>query len=483
MSTQAKKKDLHYLHVVIVLALMFLFRFLPAPAPITPYGMQVIGIFLGMLYGWCLTNNLIWPSLLAFAAMATTDFGSGMDVMVGLFNNQSVVMIVFGSFLMGPLAASGAGDYLVYKMLTLKMVAGKPWRITLMLVVGLYVLSLVVTNQMLIMLLILSLLPSTLKACGYTPQDKYPNMLIMGIACAMLLSCMAYPFMNVSLMPIGTLYASTGLAMDNAKWMIVMIGGSILFLLGFVMMMKLMRCDASKMVNISGGELEERFKNGIDSYQKAILVATAVLLIGCVVVSFFGGTEGIRAFFTKFGTYGLFLLVPAVMMFIKVDEKPLLTSKMILDYFPWDLFFCLTAAMFVAGQLTAQTTGVSAAAGMLLGSLYSGIGEYWFFLIIGILCYFLTNFLNNIAMMMVFLSVLYGLFAQGLLADVYTATLMVTFFSVLGFWAPSGSVQAAMAHSFEMQDPKTYYKLGVPILLYGFVFLAVFFLPFSMFIF
>ena len=41
-----------YIHLAITLAFMFLFRFIPAPAPLTPYGMAVIGVFLGMIYGW-----------------------------------------------------------------------------------------------------------------------------------------------------------------------------------------------------------------------------------------------------------------------------------------------------------------------------------------------------------------------------------------------------------------------------------------------
>lgn len=46
MSVQAAKKNNIYLHAIIVGIFMFLFRFIPAPAPITAYGMQVLGIFI-----------------------------------------------------------------------------------------------------------------------------------------------------------------------------------------------------------------------------------------------------------------------------------------------------------------------------------------------------------------------------------------------------------------------------------------------------
>ena len=49
---QAKWADWYWLHIVIMLIFMFGFRYLPAPLPVTPVGMHVLGIFIGMLYGW-----------------------------------------------------------------------------------------------------------------------------------------------------------------------------------------------------------------------------------------------------------------------------------------------------------------------------------------------------------------------------------------------------------------------------------------------
>lgn len=53
---------IHYIDVAIVLLFMLCFGLLPAPDPITPFGMRVVGVLLGCLYGW-LRGSLIWPSL------------------------------------------------------------------------------------------------------------------------------------------------------------------------------------------------------------------------------------------------------------------------------------------------------------------------------------------------------------------------------------------------------------------------------------
>ena len=57
-----KKIIRNYINIAIIFGVMILFHFIPAPAPITPLGMQIIGIFLGLIYGWS-TCGMLWPSL------------------------------------------------------------------------------------------------------------------------------------------------------------------------------------------------------------------------------------------------------------------------------------------------------------------------------------------------------------------------------------------------------------------------------------
>ena len=66
-----KKIDLKWLHTIIVFLLMFGFGQLPPIAPITELGMRVLGVFLGMLYGWS-ACSILWPSLLGMISLGMT---------------------------------------------------------------------------------------------------------------------------------------------------------------------------------------------------------------------------------------------------------------------------------------------------------------------------------------------------------------------------------------------------------------------------
>ncbi len=72
MTAATKKiKPTYWIHSAIAISFMLFFRFLPAPEPLTPYGMALLGIFIGAVYGWC-TVSMIWPSLLALTLMGLT---------------------------------------------------------------------------------------------------------------------------------------------------------------------------------------------------------------------------------------------------------------------------------------------------------------------------------------------------------------------------------------------------------------------------
>lgn len=74
MSAQlCKNKPSYYLWMLIIIFCMFGFRLFPAIEPLTPVGMQVVGVFLGMVIGWS-TVGLLWPSILGLVAVGFTGY-------------------------------------------------------------------------------------------------------------------------------------------------------------------------------------------------------------------------------------------------------------------------------------------------------------------------------------------------------------------------------------------------------------------------
>ena len=96
MSSSEKKKDLYYVHSAITIALFVFTGFLPPFGDITPLGMKVLGVFLGMLYGW-LTVGFAWPSLLGLfflGVTGVTDVGSALSA--GWGSLYASVLVILG---------------------------------------------------------------------------------------------------------------------------------------------------------------------------------------------------------------------------------------------------------------------------------------------------------------------------------------------------------------------------------------------------
>ena len=94
MSQVAKKDGASYwLRVVLWIGLSLFGWFVPAVDPITPFGMRVASIFIGMMFGWiCL--DLIYPSFFAIVLLALASGKTAQTFFFGGFGSEIVVMII-----------------------------------------------------------------------------------------------------------------------------------------------------------------------------------------------------------------------------------------------------------------------------------------------------------------------------------------------------------------------------------------------------
>ncbi len=72
-ASKKSKNTFYYINIVIMFALMFGIGQLPTFGQVTPLGMQILGIFVAVLYGWC-TVNLLWPSLFGIETVGMTEY-------------------------------------------------------------------------------------------------------------------------------------------------------------------------------------------------------------------------------------------------------------------------------------------------------------------------------------------------------------------------------------------------------------------------
>lgn len=351
MSTATKKKDLKYLHFAITLALMLLFRFIPPIGTITPYGMAIIGIFLGLIYGWSVdAENLIWTSLLALVCLALTDYGTAGTAIANAFGNESVMLMLLGMFFLGMLQDSHLTEWFSNKILSAKFAEGKPWRLTALLVIVPALLTILV-NQTLVALIMFVVYQSIFKQAGYKKGDLYPAMVLMGFMVICAISFSLFPFRGWCLMTVG-MATKAGIEINMGGWIISEVITLIVTCIGWMVVMFITPgCKVDKLKAIDITQFQKESKP-LDKRQKAVLAVLLANIIGCIFLSFAGGNEGIRLIFKNIGVYGWVIFLIAFSMILKVDGEPILNKKTAPSYFYWDLILVVASAMVVAGQIT-----------------------------------------------------------------------------------------------------------------------------------
>ena len=337
-----------------------------------------------------------------------------------------------------------------------------------------------VSSSIVVVLLLLSVFNQVFEQAGYKKGDKYPTLLIIGLFVSVLLSTAMFPFKGWGLYCTSALRSATGgVTFDYGSFLIVSIAFYFILMLGYVAFMFLLRCDVKGMKQLDISELEEKHAGGLNKMQKTILLLVCLWVFGSVFISLGSGSEGFRLILRNIGVYGVTLATIAALMIIRVDGKNIATPKSVAASVQWDTVFVMASGMFAAGLLTSETTGVVATINVYLAPIFEGRSEYVFMVLLTIVCLLLTNLINNMTMMFILASVIGSMFQGGLLTDVYTAGMILTMTTILGFYTPASSGFGAMLHGSEYVTSASVYKWGALVLVYIVVAFAVIVVPLS----
>ena len=475
MSEQAKSGfNMKYVHFAVTFAFMFLFRFVPPVGTITPYGMAIIGIFIGLIYGWSVdADNLCWSSLMGIVALGVTDFGNAGTALATAFGNESVLLMLMGMFFVGMLQESRLTEWISNKLMGAKFTQGKPWVLTAFIVV-VPALATILVNQTVIALMMFVIYEEIFKQAGYKKGDLYPAMVLMGfmVICSVCLSM--FPFRGWCLLTVG-MATKAGIAINFSSWIIVEVVATAVTCVGWMLIMMFTPgCKVDKLKEIDITQFQKESKP-LTGKQKAVLIVTVANLIGCIFISFLGGSEGWRLVMKNIGVYGWVLLMIVIAMVWHVDGEPVLDKKKAPAFFYWDLILVVAVAMVVANQLTNASTGVTAMIGGLMAPLF-GLPDFAFLLALGVITFLATNFANNVAVTITMMTIAMTMAAQ-VGFNLQVALMVITVYGVIGLLTPAGSVNGAMIHAHTYTTTKSAYIAGTIMIVFMTIVMAAVIIP------
>lgn len=429
------------LHILITLVIMLAFRLIPPAAPLTPMGMEVLGVFVGMLYGWMIAKDTFWPSILGMVILGLSSYSTVPVVFKNGMGNSTVLLIFFFYAFTNIMNEAGITSYIAQWMISRKFAQGKPYRMTLMIFMATCAVMIMISATAAVMV-IFPLVKQISKAYGYEPGEKWPAITLVS---SVYIGCVFYmllPFKSIPAVALGTFESLSGQTANIPVYIMIVIvitAASIAAAMAF--MRYVVKPDVSKIQNasFSPDDLPK-----LTSYQKFVLSFLVIVIICMLLPSFVPKTLVVSRILGEMGNTGILAAGLAIYVLLQ-PRKGLTPNRMFSRDISWPMIFLMAAGMVVADAFTADSTGILAWLVQVITPIVEGRSPLVFMAIMSLMGSLITQFSNNVAAVAMITPIVYAI---GVVCGVNTQALVLCsmFACNLGLSTPIASAPAAVIH-------------------------------------
>ena len=460
------------LHAAVCLLIMFGFGQLQPVEPLTPLGMRLIGIFLGVLYGWvCI--EIVWPSLAGLLALM---LAGGMKPVVLLnksFGDPIVQMMFFIFVFCAAINHYGLSRFISLWVITRRCVAGRPWVFTYAFLGTMFILG-GLTSASPAAIIGWSILYGVCEICGFKKGDGYPTMMVFGIVFASQVGMSLIPFKQAALTVFSAYETMSGVSIDYAKYMLIALLICAVCSLLFIDKGKyIFRPDMERLRHLDVGRLDNDGALTLTRVQKIVLGFLFLLVVLLLAPNFLPCEFFLTRFLKGIGNTGIVILLVTVMAAIRIDGKTLLPFKVMVDSgVAWSIILLLAFVQPLSGAMAAPETGITPFLMQLLEPVFGGSTPLTFALFISFASVVLTQVMNNGAVGVALMPVIYS-YCQGAGVGPELPLIMVVMGVHLAFLTPAASASAALLHGNEWSDSRAIWKTAPAVILMAYVVTAV----------
>lgn len=474
-SAVRKPQTAYYVNSFITVVLMLGVGFLPAPDPITPMGMQIVGIFLGAIYGWS-TIGAIWPSILTLVLLGLSGYTTVKDAFMQGFGNDTVLFIFFLFIFCCIIDVLDVTRYFAKKLISLKFTQGRPWVLAGMIFLAAYVCS-ALTSVVPTMIICWSIIYTLVTEMGYQKGDAFPAILLIGVVPCALISYSAMPFKLGYVVVSGLINQITGLTLDPVKYLLASLVMSILVPLCYLLVCKyILRPDVT-LCRDAKPALQNNEK--LSGKQKLVLTVMAIMVILMLIPSVFSGDFWLLTILNQIGMTAIVALTVALLCFLRYDGKPLINIREIMNKaIIWDVIFLLSGALVLSKALTAEATGIQEFLRVVFNPLLAGQSATIFVLLALGIALIATNFANNMVVMLILLPIM-ATFSATVGANMLTFAVALNCMTGMALLTPAASPFAAALHGNDWIKKKDLFRSVFILLLINYLVCVVVMVPFA----
>ena len=449
------------IHTIIIVLFMIGLGFLPPIGAMTPFGMKILAIFIGLIYAWTL-GLVIWPSMLAIILLATVQPGTTfLAVLSACFGNQTLWQCVWAIIFCYAINKCGLMTVIGRWLVSRRFVKKGPFWLVSTFWLACYILSVLTLNSVPPMLMLWSVYFEVMRQLGISKFSAYSNIVMIGMAVIAYLGSVFFPFSPWAII-INGIFASTGetaLPSYGAYFAFAALVSLVYFILALAFSKFIIRPAIDFDVSLVQAEGDARLT--LNCPQKVALGCLLGMFIFLMLPSLLSDTWLLTLWLNKIGFVGAFIIVILILSFVPSAEKPgekaIDLLEVVKNGMNWSQFFLLALAFYMATLLTSESTGISALLAQLVSPLLTGRSALATIAIVVIGGAVITNCINNV----VTASILIPIAIAYCALNGVSPTILCLSFSIIliqGCVLPSGSAMGGVLHSSqEWLRPKDIY--------------------------
>ena len=468
----SKQNRNHYLMILIGLVICFAFWFAPPFGAMTVGGMKVIGIFFSVLF-LMTADEIQSASIFGILMMAFTipDIypeytGRAIYKVFEMSVGHWLITFIIANLLMAyTLQETGVVKRIAFWFLRRPIAQKSPWHFSFFfLVAALFVGCWMDTTTAFIFFL--GFAYAIFEQLGYKKGDSYPAMLVTALCMTLMLTFAMTPISHGSIITgVGIIQGLAKAPLDILTFILIGVPVGVVVFLGlFFLFKKFYKVDLSnfekadiKAIVGTSAPMSKREK-----WSAGIFIGVVFLWFFSGILNIFAPSGALAGFFNTITLATPALLGVILMLVIRVEGRALLTfEKAARNGVVWSIIVLLACIMMLGTMISEPSTGFSATVTLYLQPLInSGISPYLIMLVIAVFLVVLTNFLNNVPIMILFLNVCIPMAPQlGISGVAVGMTVLIA--AQMAFATPAAFANVAMLFADEWAIPKHIYRLGL----------------------
>ena len=399
-----QKQAGYYCIVALSVALMFLGKWIPPFAPeITPVGMGVLGVFLGVVILWSTVGGSIWPSILGIIALGCTGYTNVTGAVSTSLGSFMVFNMICVTAMVAALTTTGADVKMANWLISRKAWEGKPYLFTLAFLFSFFLIS-ALTMAFAMIFVCWTILRKTADQVGVSMRHPYFVLMTIYSVIATSLGEFVIPFKGWQYALCNAFLANAGVEVNFGIYIVTtLLMGVIMILLLVSAMRFLFRVDLTPLQNYHAPETAAG-SHKLTGGQKATMAVLIISMILSIGTNYLQGDSLPARIVTALGLPGIFGIAVVFLCVINNrDGKPILDFGKVMSGMVWGPILLVGVATCLSSALTAADCGFMAFFSRVLGPVMDGKPVAFVYAFIIIIACVLTNIASNmgIGMMMI----------------------------------------------------------------------------------